>query len=209
MSILINEIFRSIEGETTAAGFPAIFIRTCGCNLNCRYCDTRSAMSNGKPMEVEQIIKMADELMPARHITITGGEPLAQKEIYPLLDLLVEKKYITRLETNGSFNLSAVHYSVEKIVDVKTPSSGEAGSFCMENIPLIKKGDEIKFVVSDENDFRFAVDFIGLYLKDTEAIINMSPVTGQLEPGRLADMILNEKIIARLNIQLHKLAGFR
>ncbi len=203
-TLCVNEIFYSLQGETTRTGFPSLFIRLAGCNLNCRWCDTPYAR-DGSPVTITQIVKTIHTYPSLHHITITGGEPLLQEETFLLLDILSQKNYPLQLETNGSISIAQVPPHVHKIIDIKTPSSGYADSFNFSNIPLLQPHDEIKFVIADDNDYNYSKEFIGKYLKNIPCVINFSPVANVMNPHTLAEYILRDRIMVRLNIQLHKL----
>lgn len=203
-TLCVNEIFYSLQGETTRTGFPSLFIRLAGCNLNCRWCDTPYARE-GSPVTIAQILQTIQTYPSLHHITITGGEPLLQKETFLLLDILSQKNYPLQLETNGSISVAQVPVQVHKIIDVKTPSSGHADSFDFTNINHLQPHDEIKFVIADDNDYNYSKDFIGKYLKNVPLVINFSPVANVMNPHTLAEYILRDRITVRLNIQLHKL----
>ena len=204
MDIIINEIFSGIEGETTRAGFPALFIRLTGCNLNCVYCDTEDAKLEGKKIPIQSIISAISKIEHIDHITITGGEPLCQNSSIVLMETLINLKLNVQIETNGSISLEKVPSHVRKIVDVKTPSSGEEKSFLFQNLTYLEAEDEIKFIISDMNDYRFAKEFTNSYLKNTKAVINFSPAFGTMESSQLGDLIIDDKLSVRLNLQLHK-----
>jgi 7-carboxy-7-deazaguanine synthase len=203
----INEIFYSIQGETSRAGFPSVFIRMAGCNLECSYCDTVYARhkSSGKEMSINDIIKEAKIYKNIDHVTITGGEPLLQKDSINLMNELIVKGYTVQLETNGSISLKDVPYKVRKIVDVKTPSSGHVTSFIFENLKYLNNSDELKFVILDTDDYKFSVEFIKNNIPDIKIVINFSPVFGKIPGDRLAELILIDRLPVRLNLQLHKL----
>jgi len=205
MTLQISEIFLSLQGETTAAGFPSLFIRLAGCNLRCSYCDTSSAWTGGAPMSIAQIMEKARPYKWVHHVTITGGEPLMQKETPLLAEALIEEGFRVRVETNGSFDIGILPAECEKMVDVKSPSSGEDASFCMANIGRLTCKDEIKFVASDETDFQHAVSFYNNNLKQSPAVIDISPAEGSMTGARLAQLILESRIPMRLNLQLHKI----
>lgn len=209
MLLPVHEIFYSLEGETSNAGFTSVFIRTAGCNLNCSYCDTPGARAPGQAIQVSEILKQIENLLPAHHITVTGGEPLIHKAVYTLLNSLNEKGILTRLETNGSIKLDKVDKGTQKIVDVKTPSSDECGSFDLQNLNYIKEGDELKFLIGDINDYEFTADFIKKYLKNSPAVLNLSPVYDRFHAVELAELIVKDRLPVRLNLQLHKAIGFR
>ena len=205
MKLKVNELFYSVQGETSTAGFLSFFIRLTGCNLDCAYCDTRYAREQGREMPIELIIEAIQRSGPFHHITVTGGEPLCQEGTPELLSRLVSLGNRVQIETNGSIGLERVPRGVRKIVDVKTPSSGHAGSFLMSNLPLIQPGDELKFVISNRDDYVFARDFMRQHLNGTDAIINLSPAYGEMDPAQLAGLILAEGLNVRLNLQLHKI----
>jgi 7-carboxy-7-deazaguanine synthase len=200
--ISVCEIFRSIQGETTASGFPSVFVRLTGCNLRCRYCDTRYAYDGGTPTRIDDIASKVREFPAPHHITLTGGEPLLQEETPRLVDTLLDIAPV-RVETNGSIDIGRISDRAVRIVDVKGPSSGEAGSFLMDTINTLTERDEIKFVVSRDEDLTFAKDFITRHLSATRSVINISPVRGAITPARVASFILDEKLSVRLNLQLH------
>jgi 7-carboxy-7-deazaguanine synthase len=205
MKINICEIFRSLQGETLRAGLPSLFIRLSGCNLNCAYCDTPQAKKDGRPEEIGAIIKIADEQKDIDHITITGGEPLLQPNSVILMQKLLAAGHPIQIETNGSLSVKDVPRGVRKIIDVKTPSSGENGSFLRGNIEHIDVNDEIKFVISDIEDYNYSRDFTRGPLNGLRATINFSPVYGRIPYKMIAEKILADRLRVRLNIQLHKI----
>ncbi|MDA3812645.1 MAG: radical SAM protein, partial [Candidatus Cloacimonetes bacterium] len=166
----ISEIFYSIQGESTYAGLPCIFIRLAGCNLRCEYCDTTYSYESEINLSIEDILTKVKEYDPLKLIEITGGEPLLQPDVYQLFDLLHENEYKILLETNGSISMENVPDHVIKIVDVKCPGSGEENSFLLENLEFIdQEKNEIKFVLSDNFDYNWAKDFVLKYkLNDYE-----------------------------------------
>ena len=206
MKFEVSEIFHSIEGETKTAGFPAIFVRLTGCNLNCRYCDSRHALTNGDRMGIAEIKLAVDKLSPAHHVTLTGGEPLLQKGAAKLIDSLCSWGHSLQIETNGSLPLKGLNKTARLIVDVKTPSSGAGGSFLMENLNWLRPDDELKFVVCSEGDYLFAREFIAS--NKPGATVNLSPAAG-LGRKKLAGWMLRDKLNARFNLQLHKIIGTR
>ncbi len=205
MSLMISEIFRSIQGETTRAGFPSLFIRMAGCNLDCAWCDTRYAQSGGKSMSIQEIVAKTETAGFFNHITVTGGEPLCQVETPELLYALRDQGYSIQVETNGSLPVSVIPSDVRKIVDVKTPSSGEEKSFIMTNLEYLVQGDELKFVLWDIGDYEYTVNFIEKFQQSIRngVIMNLSPARGGLTPDLLAEMMLRDDINARLNLQIH------
>jgi len=210
MNLYINKIFHSLQGETSLAGFPSLFIRLAGCNLNCKYCDTDYALSreNSKLMSIDEIMEIAKLHSFVHHVTITGGEPLIQKEVFNLIKILCDYFPIVQVETNGSISIAQGDRRVRYIVDVKTPSSSEQNSFNFENINLLNSQDEVKFLIIDENDYNFAKEFIREHLLKTPVIINFSPVWNTIKHHSIVNKILKDNLNVRLNIQLHKLIGF-
>lgn len=206
--LCINEMFYSLEGETVNSGFTAFFIRLGGCNLDCFYCDTEQARVYYNDMKIGEIIAEVKKNEPFHHVTVTGGEPLLQKNTLLLLQGLTDCGYRVQVETNGSISFENIPDGVRIITDIKTPSSGEAGSFLMDNIRFLKKSDEIKFVISDMTDYEFSKEFMKNHLQSTTAVINFSPVYGALEPSALAKLIIDDRLDVRLNLQLHKIAFF-
>ncbi len=201
----ISEIFLSIQGESSYAGLPCIFIRLAGCNLRCKYCDTTYSYKSEITLSTNDIVTKVKEFDPVKLVEITGGEPLLQLEIYDLFTLLYDNEYEILLETNGTINLEKVPDHVTKIVDVKCPGSGEENSFLLENLEFInKEKDEIKFVLSDNFDYNWAKDFVMKYnLIDYEILF--SPVLEKLELQKLAKWITEDKLKVRMQLQLHKL----
>ena len=187
------------------AGFPSLFVRMAGCNLNCAWCDTQYARCGGKPMSVLDILTKVESAGFFDHITITGGEPLLQDETPALILALSERGYSIQVETNGSLPVSVIPPGVRKIVDVKTPSSGEKDSFDMKNTDLLSEGDELKFVIWDIMDYEYTCNFIENFQQSIKngIILNMSPARGGITPAGLSEMILHDGIAAKLNLQIH------
>ncbi len=198
----ITEIFYSIQGEALEVGLPTVFIRLTGCPLRCGYCDTTYAFKGNNPMTIDQIIEKVREF-PTHQVCVTGGEPLAQKNVHLLLNDLVKNKYQVSLETSGSIDISEVNHAVSIVMDVKTPSSGEEHQNLISNLQYIKSCDQIKFVIGDMDDFRWTEEFI--QNKSLEGNILISPVFGQVDLRDLADWLMQSKIKARLQVQLHKI----
>jgi 7-carboxy-7-deazaguanine synthase len=200
----IAELFFSIQGESSYAGQPCVFIRLAGCNLRCNFCDARYA--NEEPptrRSLAEVLAFAAEY-PGFPVEITGGEPLLQKAVYPLMEALLAAGRRVLLETNGSLALDRVPAGVIKIVDVKCPDSGTGESFALGNLQQLAPGDELKFVISSRDDYNWAVNFLREQRLPCERIIHFSPMTTLLEPGTLADWILADRLEVRLQIQLHK-----
>jgi len=207
MTLKVNEIFYSIQGETTTAGFPSLFVRLTGCNLHCKYCDTEYARNSGKILSIPKILQEIKKYPQVNHITLTGGEPLLQKNSIKLIDEIINMGLNIQIETNGSINLKDVNKKARKIIDIKTPASGEGESFLLENINYATKIDEYKFVISDMTDYKFTINFIKQNLIETPAIINLSPEEKKMSPLKLSELILRDKLPVRLNLQLHKIVG--
>ena len=158
----INEIFKSIQGESSFAGIPTVFVRLAGCNLRCQWCDTKYAYDEGVDLIVDEVIGRVNAF-GSQFVQITGGEPLLQEEVYELMDRLLNMDYNVSLETNGSINLSSVDKRVVKIIDIKCPSSGESDRMDFGNINYLTKSDEIKFVINDRDDYNWAKEIIDRY----------------------------------------------
>ena len=204
VTLRISEIFYSLQGETTTSGLPTAFIRLTGCPLRCNYCDTEYAFFGGEKYALKQILEQVKGYQP-RYVTVTGGEPLAQPNCLPLLNDLCDAGYRVSLETSGALPIADVDERVVVILDLKTPASGEAGRNLWENIPRLKHGDEIKFVICDRADYEWVRLKLDQYdLKDGRFELLFSPSQGQLEPAQLAEWIMSDNLPVRLQIQLHK-----
>ncbi len=201
--ILITEIFHSIQGETSWAGYPTTFVRTSGCHLRCTYCDTKYAYQKGDKMSQEEIInKIAS--YPAKYVCITGGEPLLQKEVLPLITEICDKNYFVSLETCGDILCDGVDERVKKIIDVKTPDSGEPNKFCMENLKFANQQTEFKFVLCSEDDFLWAENFSAENSLFSKSNVLYSPSFGKLGAEWLASQIVSSGSPARFQLQTHK-----
>ena len=201
--IKINEIFYSIQGESSYAGVPTVFVRTSGCHLRCTYCDTKYAYHDGEKLSQEQILA-AVESHGAKYVCLTGGEPLLQKEVYPLMTELCNRGYRLSLETSGDIDCKDVDPRVKKIIDVKTPDSGEAKSFSRANLEFADVNTEFKFVICSEKDFDWAENFIQENAIVDKSVALYSPSFGEISEKWLAEKILSKKSSARLHLQLHK-----
>ncbi len=199
----INEIFYSIQGETTYAGHPTVFVRLTACNLRCTYCDTKYSYYEGENQSFENILNQINEFK-ASYVCITGGEPLLQKDVHQLMSQLCDKGYFVSLETSGSKSIKDVDPRVKIILDVKTPDSGAADSFLYENISLSNASTEFKFVICSERDFRWSEEFCRQYNLFEKFVVLYSPSYGQVSERWLAEKILHQKSSARLQLQLHK-----
>ncbi|GAB6183435.1 radical SAM protein [Thermodesulfovibrio hydrogeniphilus] len=202
----VCEIFASIQGESSLVGIPMIFIRLSGCNLRCNYCDTTYAFENGKDYTITEVIN-AIKQYNLKYVEITGGEPLLQIEVYDLMDELV-KNYNVVLETNGSLSLEKVNSFIKIIMDVKTPGSGMSDYNYLENLNFLKETDEVKFVITDRNDYEWAKQFIKEHSIKVREIL-FSPAFGLLDAKELAKWIIEDSLDVRLNIQLHKYISVR
>lgn len=205
--IKINEIFYSIQGESSYAGLTTVFIRTSACNLRCTYCDTQYAYEDGVFFSISEIIEKVQQFSP-QTVCITGGEPLLQKAVLSLMTELCDKKFKVSLETSGSKSISSVDPRVKIILDVKTPDSGAANSFLMENLNYAHESTEFKFVICSEKDFEWAENFCRQQNLFKKFEILYSPSYGQVLERWLAEKILQKKTTARLHLQQHKYIWF-
>lgn len=200
----ISEIFFSLQGETSRVGLPTVFVRLTGCPLRCNYCDTEYAFYGGEGMSISAILDQVSSYAP-RYVTVTGGEPLAQKECLTLLKSLCDRGYSVSLETSGALDVSGIDGRVSKVLDIKTPGSGEAEKNHWGNLNHLTLHDELKFVLCDEADYQWAVAVMHERGLDAICSILFSPVHGKLDPAMLATWVLRDRLPVRLQIQLHKL----
>lgn len=201
----VIEIFASLQGESSYAGRPCVFIRLSGCNLRCNYCDTSYAFEGGEWLSVEQILsEVKKHNIPL--VEVTGGEPLCQNESIQLMQALVDSGYQVLLETNGSLSIAEVPAGVVRIIDYKLKGSGEGGSFNEANFQLLREGDEIKFVISDREDYLEAKQWVEARGREGLNLL-FSPVSERLKPELLASWILEDALAVRFQIQLHKVLG--
>jgi 7-carboxy-7-deazaguanine synthase len=199
----ITEIFLSLQGETRTVGLPTVFVRLTGCPLRCGYCDTAYAFHGGEWKEIDDILRQVASY-GAHYVTVTGGEPLAQKGCIELLRYLCDDGYEVSLETSGALDVTAVDPRVVKVVDLKTPGSGEVSKNFYENMAKLLPHDQVKFVICDRNDFEWAkIKMVEHNLVKTCQVL-FSPSHEQVKAGELADWILNDRLNVRLQIQLHK-----
>ncbi len=202
--MVVTEIFKSIQGESTYAGLPCVFVRLTGCNLRCHWCDTAYAFYGGQQVPVEEVLRRVGQ-MGGRLVEITGGEPLLQKDVVPLAEQLLALDYRVLIETSGERDVGRLPRPVVKIIDVKCPGSGESEKFCTENLDALERKDQIKFVILDESDYQYAREFlIGHQLHSRVDEVIFSPVYGQLQPRHLAEWILRDGVEVRMGLQLHK-----
>ena len=213
------ELYKSVQGESSFAGLPCIFVRLAGCNLRCAWCDSEYTFTGGKPFSEDEIVAQIEALAPCRLIEFTGGEPMLQaKELLPLMQRLLSRNYTLMIETSGERPLSEVPKAVHKIVDVKCPGAGAAAnSFRLENLTAFTPNDEVKFVISNREDYEFARDFIRQHdLNSKAGGILLSPAFVQtpspqrtadnmaLDPRKLVEWMLADGLNARLSLQIHK-----
>jgi 7-carboxy-7-deazaguanine synthase len=199
----ITEIFFSLQGETRTVGLPTVFVRLTGCPLRCGYCDTAYAFHGGNWVEIADILQQVASL-GAHYVTVTGGEPLAQKACIELLKALCDVGYEVSLETSGALDVSLVDPRVVKVVDIKTPGSGEVAKNRFENVNELLPHDQIKFVICDRADYDWSKAIMHEYQLNTVCDILFSPSAEQLAAGKLADWIIEDRLSVRMQIQLHK-----
>jgi 7-carboxy-7-deazaguanine synthase len=203
--LTVNEIFHSIQGEGTRAGAPCTFVRLTACDLRCHWCDTEYAFYEGTKRAIEDVVAAVDAY-GCPLVEVTGGEPLLQEEVYPLMETLLARGYTVLLETGGHRPVDRVPGAVVKIVDVKCPGSGEADKNCWPNLARLSPSDEVKFVIQDRADYEFARNVIKRYdLEARVAAVLISPVHGVLDPKTVSEWMLADNLRARLQFQLHKL----
>lgn len=200
----INEIFKSIQGEGSAAGIPCVFIRTTFCNLRCRWCDTAYAFYDGEEKTIDAIIAQVRAYQTPL-VEITGGEPLLQKEVYPLVTRLLDEGFRVLIETSGSLPINLLDPRAIVIMDLKPPGSAMSHTICWENLAWLKPDDEVKFVISDRNDFEWAKSVLAENRSLNDRTILFSPVTDEMDVRVLSEWILKENLPVRLNLQLHKI----
>jgi 7-carboxy-7-deazaguanine synthase len=203
-TVRVTEIFRSIQGESTRAGYPCAFIRLTGCSLRCVWCDTAYAFSGGEEVTVseaaDRVLALGTDL-----VEVTGGEPLEQEGVYPLIERLLDRGKTVLLETGGHMPLDRVDPRVVKIVDVKAPGSGMTAANLPENLEQLSPRDEVKFVLADRRDFEWALDFVRERELDSRHVVTFSPVWETLSAGKLGEWVRDSGRPIRLGVQLHKL----
>ena len=201
----VNEIFYSIQGESTYAGWPCVFIRLTGCNLRCRYCDTTYAYDQGEDMALDFLVAKVKDFS-CNLVEVTGGEPLLQHETPSLISALIKNGHTVLLETNGSQDISTVDDRCIRIVDIKCPSSGMEQATYWKNLEFLAAQDQLKFVIANREDYAYAKTVLNnpLINKHKKLVVNLSPVFNELDLKELATWILEDKLRARLHIQLHK-----
>lgn len=202
-SLRITEIFFSLQGEANTVGLPTVFIRLTGCPLRCSYCDTAYAFSGGEKLGIDEILRQVG-LYNTRYVTVTGGEPLAQPACNPLMVRLLDAGYHVSLETSGALDVSTVDSRVSKVMDLKTPSSGEMARNRYENIQYLTARDQVKFVIANNADYQWAKQQLEQYRLPECCEILFSPVMDVMSPTELAERILADQLPVRFQIQLHK-----
>jgi 7-carboxy-7-deazaguanine synthase len=203
MRVKLTEIFLSIQGEADSVGWPTVFVRLTGCPLRCRYCDTAYAFHGGEWFQIDAVLgKVAS--FETRHICVTGGEPLAQKGCFALLQRLCDAGYQVSLETSGAMDVSMVDARVVRVVDIKTPDSGEAARNRYENLAMLRPEEQVKFVICSRADFEWAHEQVSTRRLHEQCMVLFSPSHGQVEAGELAQWILDARLPVRLQVQLHK-----
>ncbi len=200
----MTEIFFSLQGEARTVGFPTVFVRLTGCPLRCRYCDTTYAYQGGKWQTIDEVLEQVGQY-ETRYVCVTGGEPLAQADCLPLLTRLCDNGYNVSLETSGALDVSQVDARVSKVVDMKTPASGEQGRNILQNLEYMGENDQLKFVICDRNDYMWAQEMIIRSELAECCEILISPSYGQQDAKQLADWIVEDRLPVRYQLQLHKI----
>ncbi len=202
--LIINEIFHSIQGESTYAGCPCVFVRMTACDLRCSWCDTSYAFDAGREASVDAVLREV-ERYGCGLVEITGGEPLLQEDVYPLMQRLIESGCTVLLETGGHLDVSRVPDAVVKVMDIKCPASGEAGRTDWRNLDRLTGRDQVKFVIQDRADYEYARDVLRRRNLDQRCgTVLFSPVHGVLDPKRLAGWVLTDRLPVRIQLQVHK-----
>jgi len=202
-SLRITEIFLSLQGESRSAGFPTVFVRLTGCPLRCTWCDTAYAFSGGETLEIDVIVARVAGYRVG-HVTVTGGEPLAQRDCLELLTRLCNMGLGVSLETSGALDIAAVDDRVDRVMDLKAPSSGEQGRNRLENLACLVPGDQVKFVIGSREDYAWSRAMLAEHGLAGRCELLMQPVSGALDPADLAQWILEDRLPVRFQLQLHK-----
>jgi 7-carboxy-7-deazaguanine synthase len=202
-TLRINEIFYSLQGESRTVGLPTVFIRLTGCPLRCHYCDTEYAFYKGKEQSLDAILAQVKQYNTS-YVTVTGGEPLAQKACLDLLSQLCDQDYQVSLETSGALDVSEVDQRVSKVMDLKTPDSGESDKNLWSNLDYLNQHDQLKFVICSLEDYEWAKTMLDIYALTKRCELLFSPIHGELSPQDLAEWILEDQLTVRFQLQLHK-----
>lgn len=203
-ALRITEIFCSLQGESSLVGLPTVFVRLTGCPLRCGYCDTTYAFKGGETIELDTILEQV-AAFGVEHVTVTGGEPLAQTSCHALLVALCDAGYRVSLETSGALDIAGVDDRVKRVMDIKTPSSGEVDRNLWGNLELLGPDDEAKFVIGDRQDYEWSKGILSEHALASRCGVLFSPVYGVLEARTLADWVVEDRLPVRFQIQLHKL----
>ena len=203
LPVRITELFYSLQGESRTVGLPTVFVRLTGCPLRCGYCDTEYAFQGGHKMSLGEVLTEVSAWRP-RHVTVTGGEPLAQKNCLPLLAQLCDAGYEVSLETSGALDVGGVDPRVVKVMDLKTPGSGECERNLMDNLRHLNPHDQVKFVICDRADYDWSREQLAGHDLARRCEVLFSPCHGRLPPAELADWILEDRLPVRFQLQLHK-----
>ena len=204
MALRITEVFYSLQGEASRAGWPTVFVRLTGCPLRCTWCDTTYSFTGGEAATVESVLAEVAKY-PARQVCVTGGEPLSQKDCLPLLTALCDAGYDVSLETSGALDVAGVDPRVSRIMDLKAPDSGELARNLWDNLALLNRRDEIKIVIASRSDYEWARDVLRERQLDRICPVLFSPAQGLIEAQSLAEWILKDGLNVRFQLQLHKL----
>ena len=202
-SLRVTEIFYSLQGESNTVGIPTVFVRLTGCPLRCVYCDTEYAFTGGEKKEIDDIVAEV-ESYGTRYVTVTGGEPLAQASCLQLMVRLLDRGHVVSLETSGAIDVAGVDPRIVKVMDLKTPSSGELTKNRYQNIQHLTRQDQVKFVIGTDEDYRWSKQMLAKYQLADCCEVLFSPVMGQQNPTELAEKILEDRLPVRFQIQLHK-----
>ncbi len=202
--LTINEIYHSIQGESSWAGWPCVFVRLTACDLRCNYCDTEYAFHEGKKMELDHIVDRV-KTFGCKLVEITGGEPLLQKNVLPLMSMLCDAGHTVLLETSGTHDISQVDARVHRIMDLKTPGSGEVEKNFWVNIDYLSKRDEVKFVIGSREDYEWSREKVQRFNLDTRCnAVLFSPIWGRIDPRQIVEWILADNLNVRFQLQMHK-----
>ena len=199
----IIEVYASVQGESTWAGLPCVFVRLAGCNLRCTWCDSEFTFTGGDHQSIESVVQQVED-MGIELVEVTGGEPLAQRQATPLIQALLDRGHTVLVETSGSIDIGAVPEGAHVIMDLKPPGSGEVESNDMDNIDRLRSGDEVKFVLASREDYEWSRDVVTKYGLDERVPVLFSTAFGLLDPAKVSDWLCEDKLAVRLQLQMHK-----